>query len=151
MDHFFNEAAKATLAGITDGTGGPFGATLVRNGENVVAVGNTILRDLDLSGHAELVAVREGCKKLNTLDLSDCEMYATCEPCPMCVGVMLWAGIKTVYYSSTRDDAADHGFSDQHLRDYLDGTDTSPMTLTAVGPRPDCDQIWREFEAATAE
>jgi tRNA(Arg) A34 adenosine deaminase TadA len=146
MDYYFALACDATIEGMREGTGGPFGATLVRNGEVVCAVGNTVVKETDISGHAEMVAVREGCQKLNTLDLSDCVMYATCQPCPMCVAVMMWAGIKTCYYASTKLDAADGGFSDQHLRDYLDGTDTSTFDLIHLEEgREDCAAIWPEF------
>lgn len=146
INHSFTLACDATIKGMQEGTGGPFGAALVRQGEIVCAVGNTVLKEMDISGHAEMVAVREACKKLDTLDLSDCVMYATCEPCPMCVAVMLWAGIKTCYYASTHEDAAEHGFSDQHLRDYLDGSDKSPLTMIHLDEgREDCAQIWEEF------
>lgn len=150
MDKYFDLACKATIEGIKAGPGGPFGATLVRDGEVVCAVGNTVLKETDPSGHAEMVAVREGCKKLDTLDLSDCVMYATCEPCPMCVAVMMWAGIKTCYYASTRHDAADNGFSDMHLRHYLDGSDTSTFDLIHVEEgREDCAEIWKVFQDAS--
>lgn len=147
MNKYFEPACQATIEGMRAGTGGPFGAALVRNGEIVCAVGNTVLKDTDPSGHAEMVAVREGCKILNTLDLSDCVMYATCEPCPMCVAVMMWAGIPTCYYASTREDAAEHGFSDMHLRAHLDGSDTSALNMVHVTEgREDCAEIWAEFE-----
>ena len=145
MDKYFQLASKATLEGMKKNEGGPFGATIVRNGEVIAAVGNTMMRDTDPSAHAEMVAVREACKKLKTMDLSDCEIYATCEPCPMCVGVMMWANIKKVYYSSTRHDAAKHGFSDMHLREYLDGSDEKAFSMEAIGPREDCDQLWQTF------
>lgn len=148
VDSYFAQAAEITVAGMRAGTGGPFGATLVRGDEVIVSVGNTVLRDTDPSGHAELVAVREACAKLGTLDLSGMVMYATCEPCPMCVGVMMWAGIRTCYYASTRDDAAEHGFSDLHLRRYLDGSDTSTMDLVHLTEdRDESAQIWTEFRA----
>lgn len=148
LDGYFRLAVDATLDGIRTGTGGPFGATLVRGDEVVVAVGNTVLRDTDPTGHAEIVAVREGCAKLGTLDLSDCVMYATCEPCPMCVGAMMWAGISTCYYASTRDDAGDNGFSDLHLRDHLDGSDISQLEMIHLADgREDCATIWTEFQA----
>jgi len=149
LDSYFAPAVEATIAGMRAGDGGPFGATLVdSDGEIVVAVGNTVLRDTDISGHAEMVAVREACRMLNTLDLSAYTMYATCEPCPMCVGVMMWAGIRTCYYASTRDDAAEHGFSDMHLRRYLDGSDTSTFDLVHLDTgREDCASIWTEFRA----
>ena len=151
MNKYFDLAAKATIEGMKRKDGGPFGATIVRNGEVVAAVGNTMMRDTDPSAHAEMVAVREACKKLDTMDLSDCEVYATCEPCPMCVGVMMWANIKKVYYSSTRDDAAVHGFSDMHLRNYLDGSDPKAFDMEAIGERPECDALWQEFKDLNPE
>lgn len=151
MDEYFKLACEATLDGMREGTGGPFGATLVRNGEVICAVGNTVVKETDISGHAEMVAVRVACQQLNTLDLSDCIMYATCEPCPMCVGVMMWAGIKTCYYASTRDDAAEGGFSDAHLREQLDGTNTSHFDLIHLEDgREDCAEIWTEWNANRA-
>jgi tRNA(Arg) A34 adenosine deaminase TadA len=146
MNKYFQLATKATLEGMKRGDGGPFGATIVRNGEIVAAVGNTMMRDTDPSAHAEMVAVREACKKLNTMDLSDCEVYATCEPCPMCVGVMMWANIKKVYYSNTREDAAKYGFSDMHLRNYLDGSDKTAFDMEEIGHREDCDHLWQAFQ-----
>lgn len=152
LDAYFAPAVEATIAGMRAGNGGPFGSTLVdSNGEIVVAVGNTVLRDTDISGHAEMVAVREACRMLNTLDLSAYTMYATCEPCPMCVGVMMWAGIKTCYYASTRDDAADNGYSDMHLRRFLDGSNTTTFDLVHLDEgRDDCASIWTEYQALNA-
>ncbi|WP_193598518.1 nucleoside deaminase [Microbacterium sp. YJN-G] len=148
LDSYFGPAVEVTIDGMRAGTGGPFGATLVNaDGEIVVAIGNTVIKDTDISGHAEMVAVREACRKLDTLDLSGHIMYATCEPCPMCVGVMMWAGITTCYYASTRDDAADNGFSDMHLRRYLDGSDTSTLDMIHLDEgREDCASIWTEFQ-----
>ncbi len=147
MDQYFSLACDATLEGMRQGTGGPFGATLVRNGEVVCAVGNTVVRDTDPTGHAEVVAIREGCRILDTLDLSDCVMYATCSPCPMCEGAMMLAGIRTCYFASTDDDAAEHGFSIAHLRAHLDGSDTSKLNMIHVAEgRGDCAHIWTEFE-----
>lgn len=152
LDAYFAPAVAATLEGLRAGTGGPFGATLVGpDGEIVVAVGNTVIKDTDISGHAEMVAVREACRKLNTLDLSGHVMYATCEPCPMCVGVMMWAGITTCYYASTHADAGENGFSDVHLRRYLDGSDTSTLDMVHLeSGREDCASIWTEFRALTS-
>ncbi|QCJ42235.1 nucleoside deaminase [Bacillus sp. S3] len=142
---FMKLAADATIVGMANKVGGPFGATIVRGDEVVAAVSNTMMRDTDPSAHAEMVAVREACKKLGTMDLSDCVVYATCEPCPMCVSVMIWAGIKDVYYCSTRDDAAENGFSDMHLRQYLAGEDDSVINMIKVEDREDCDDLWEHF------
>ncbi|MBB1484616.1 nucleoside deaminase [Tessaracoccus sp. MC1865] len=153
MDEYFKLAVDATMEGMREGTGGPFGATLVdKNGEVIAAVGNTVLKEMDPSGHAELVAVREACATLNTLDLSGSTMYATCEPCPMCVAVMMWAGVEKCYYASTRTDAAEAGFSDQHLRDFLDKTDPTLFDLEHLEEgREDCAEIWTEFGRLKAE
>ncbi|QIK64326.1 nucleoside deaminase [Leucobacter viscericola] len=152
MDNYFKLACDATIEGMQAGTGGPFGATLVdASGEVIVAVGNTVLRDTDPSGHAEMVAVREACAKLNTLDLAGTTMYATCEPCPMCVAVMMWAGVSKCFFASTRVDAADNGFSDQHLRDYLDGSDPAAFDMEHLDEgRDDCAEIWTEFQRLNA-
>lgn len=150
-DNYFQLATEATIAGIKRGDGGPFGATIVRHGEVIASVGNTMMRDTDPSAHAEMIAVREACKKLGTMDLSDCEIYATCEPCPMCIGVMMWANIKKVYYSSTKEDAATYGFSDQHLRDYLEGNNKELFDMEAVGEREDCRLLWTTFEQVQSE
>ena len=99
MNEYFDLATKATVEGMKRQDGGPFGATIVRNGEVIAAMGNTMMRDTDPSAHAEMVVVREACKKLGTMDLSDCEVYATCEPCPMCVSVMMWVNI-FIYYQA---------------------------------------------------
>ena len=145
MDNYFEMAVEATLRGIDAGLGGPFGATIVRGDEVIVAVGNRQMADRDPSQHAEMVAVREACKRLGTMDLSDCTVYATCEPCPMCVGVMIWAGIKDCYYAATHDDAANHGFSDIHLREFLAGQDDAVINLTQAEHRADCVALFTTF------
>lgn len=151
MDEYFRLACEATLAGMAAGTGGPFGATLVRDGQVVCAVGNTVVKDTDPTGHAEVVAIREGCRILGTLDLSDCTMYATCEPCPMCVGAMMLAGIKTCYYASTDEDATRGGFPVDHLRAFLDHTASEAFELIHLDEgRDDCAEIWTAWDARIA-
>lgn len=138
-------AAQAAEKGIDEQQGGPFGATIVKHDEVIVSVGNTVLDNTDPTGHAELVAVREACHKLGTLDLSECVVYATCEPCPMCVGAMMLAGIKTVYYSSTKEDAANNGFSDQAIRDYLSGESSTAIHIEQVPQREECEALWSRY------
>lgn len=138
-------AAEKTIEGMNNKIGGPFGAALVRGDEIIVVVSNTMMRDTDPSAHAEMVAVREACKKLGTMDLSGTTMYATCEPCPMCVAAMIWAGIKDVYYCNTSEDADQHGFSDMHLRKYLKGEDPSVINMVKVPAREDCDYLFEHF------
>lgn len=149
MDEYFELAVEQSQLSIDTGQGGPFGATLVRGEQVVVAVGNRQLAEADPSQHAEMVAVREGCRILGTPDLSDCVMYATCEPCPMCVAVMIWAGIKDCFYSATRHDAEKHGFGDQHLRRFFAGQDDTVIRLVPVAPRPDCADLFTRFHQMT--
>lgn len=144
-------AVEATIKGIDKKFGGPFGSVIVRNNEVIAAVSNTMTRDTDISAHAEMVAIREASKKLNTMDLSDCEIYATCEPCPMCMGAIIWSGIKKVYYHSTNEEAAKYGFSDKHLRSYFNGEDDSIVQMTKVDKREDCDHLWEYYEKTLNE
>ena len=97
------------------GNGGPFGAVIVRNGEIIAECGNSVTTTNDPTAHAEVNAIRQACKKLNTFDLSDCEIYASCEPCPMCLSAIYWAGIPKLYYAATKHNAADAGFDDDFI------------------------------------
>jgi len=106
-------AIKKAEENFLSGNGGPFGAVVVRNGEIVAVAGNCVTSTNDPTAHAEVVAIREACKKLETFDLSGCEIFASCEPCPMCLGAILWARIGKLYYAADRDDAARAGFDDE--------------------------------------
>ncbi len=107
------EAIKKAEENIITGKGGPFGAVVVRNGEIISAVGNCVTSTNDPTAHAEVVAIREACKTLDTFDLSGCEIYASCEPCPMCLGAIMWARIDKLYYAANRIDASRAGFDDE--------------------------------------
>jgi guanine deaminase len=98
---------------ILTGEGGPFGAVVVRNGKIIAAAGNRVTSTNDPTAHAEVVAIREACKSLDTFDLSGCEIYASCEPCPMCLGAIMWARIDKLYYAADRNDASRAGFDDE--------------------------------------
>jgi len=95
------------------GKGGPFGAVIVRGDQIVAVAGNCVTSTNDPTAHAEVMAIREACKTLNTFDLSGCEIYASCEPCPMCLGAIMWARIDQLYYAADRNDAARAGFDDE--------------------------------------
>jgi tRNA(Arg) A34 adenosine deaminase TadA len=98
---------------IFTGEGGPFGAVVVRDGKIIAAAGNRVTSTNDPTAHAEVVAIREACKSLDTFDLTGCEIYASCEPCPMCLGAIMWARIGKLYYAADRVDAARAGFDDE--------------------------------------
>ena len=99
--------------------GGPFGAVVVRNGE-VVSVGtNRVTANNDPTAHAEVSAIRAACKKLETFTLTDCVIYTSCEPCPMCLSAIYWSGISRIYYGNTAADARDIDFDDQFIYDEI--------------------------------
>ena len=112
QERFMREAVAAAAAGVARGDGGPFGAVIVRDGRIVARAWNRVVRDQDPTAHAEVNAIREACRALGRFHLEDCELYTSCEPCPMCLGAIYWARLSAVYYAATRDDAAGVGFSD---------------------------------------
>ena len=99
--------------------GGPFGAVVVKDGVVVGRGINRVLKNNDPTAHAEIVAIRRACSKLETYDLTGCELYTSCYPCPMCLSAIIWSNIKTVYYANTKEDAADIGFRDDMIYDYF--------------------------------
>ena len=95
--------------------GGPFGAVIVKDGEIVAGSANSVTRDNDPTAHAEVNTIRQACRKLGTFDLSDCVIYTSCEPCPMCLGAIYWAHISRIYYGNTKKDAANIDFADDFI------------------------------------
>ena len=102
------------------GLGGPFGAVITDKDNNIISIAsNTVLRDNDPTAHAEINAIRIAGSKLNTYDLSECTLYATGYPCPMCLSAIIWSNIKKVYYGNTKEDAADIGFRDDFIYEFI--------------------------------
>jgi guanine deaminase len=112
-------AIQLALSGVESGKGGPFGAVVVRGGTIIARGMNCVTSSLDPTAHAEVVAIREACKRLNRFRLDDCELYTSCEPCPMCLAAVYWARIPKVYYAGTREDAAEVGFDDALIYDEI--------------------------------
>ena len=104
------EAAQLSLDNIDTGEGGPFGAVIVKNGQIIARGNNRVASTNDPTAHAEVVAIREACSLLGTFHLHDCEIYTSCEPCPMCLGAIYWSKLKKIYYANSRSDAAAIGF-----------------------------------------
>lgn len=100
--------------------GGPFGAVIVKNGEIIAEASNCVTIDNDPTAHAEVSAIRKATKKLGTYDLSGCEIYTSCEPCPMCLGAIYWAHLDKIYYANDRKDAARIGFDDDFIYQELE-------------------------------
>jgi guanine deaminase len=112
-ERYMLDAIKKAEENILTGKGGPFGAVVVRDGEIIATAGNCVTSTNDPTAHAEVVAIREACKVLDTFDLSGCEIYASCEPCPMCLGAIMWARIDKLYFAADRLDASRAGFDDE--------------------------------------
>jgi len=111
---FMREAISLSLESINKG-GGPFGAVIVKDGKRISGSSNTVTIDSDPTAHAEVNAIRKACKTLNTFDLSGCEIYTSCEPCPMCLAAIYWARIDIIYYGNTKEDARKIGFDDEFI------------------------------------
>ncbi|CAK9328292.1 unnamed protein product [Citrullus colocynthis] len=121
-DHkFLTQAVEEAYKGVECGDGGPFGAVVVRKDEVVVSCHNMVRRNTDPTAHAEVTAVREACKKLGKIELSDCEIYASCEPCPMCFGAIHLSRIKRLVYGAEAEAAIAVGFDD-FIADAIRGT-----------------------------
>lgn len=116
---FMKKAVSEALHNVTANLGGPFGAIVVKNGQVVGTGRNEVTSSNDPTAHAEVQAIRDACQNLNTYQLDDCEIYTSCEPCPMCFGAIYWARPKAVYYACTKEDAAKIGFDDQFIYDQL--------------------------------
>ncbi len=116
---FMRNAIELSMENIKKG-GGPFAAVIVRNGEIVAASANSVTNDNDPTAHAEINAIRLACKKLNTYYLSDCTIYTSCEPCPMCLGAIYWSHIGKVYYGNNKTDAGNIGFDDSFIYNELE-------------------------------
>jgi guanine deaminase len=115
---FLQRAVRIAGEGIEKGSG-PFGAVITKNGKVIAEAANMVVLSGDPTAHAEVLAIRKASEVLSTHDLSGCTIYASCEPCPMCLGAIYWAGIKKVVYASDRNDAAASGFSDSLIYNEL--------------------------------
>ena len=130
---YLEMAIKTADANMADG-GGPFGAVIVRDGTVIARAGNRVVPGHDPTAHAEVMAIRMAASASGTHDLSDCVIYASCEPCPMCLGAIYWAGIRRIVYASDRYRAAAAGFSDNQIYEELalDNTERSIVMIRGL-------------------
>ena len=115
MNPYMKVAKDLAESNLTTNVGGPFGACIVKDGVIVGKGSNHVLAYHDPTAHAEVMAIREACKNLQTYDLSGCEIYTSCYPCPMCLSAIIWSNMKKVYYGNTKEDAAHIGFRDDDI------------------------------------
>jgi guanine deaminase len=118
-DEFLRLAFETALEGVQSGAGGPFGAVIVRGDEVLARAHNQVVATNDPTAHAEIGAIRAACAILHAFQLDGCDLYASCEPCPMCLGAIYWARPRAVFFSATRADAAAAGFDDAFVYDEL--------------------------------
>lgn len=116
---FMQEAVRLSIDNVESGKGGPFGAVVVKNGKIIARGTNQVTALHDPTAHAEVVAIRKACESLQSFQLEGCEIYCSCEPCPMCLGAIYWARPSKVFYGNTKEDAARIGFDDQFIYDEL--------------------------------
>jgi guanine deaminase len=122
VNQFMQRAIDLSLENVRSGGGGPFGALVVKDSTILSSGVNHVTRALDPTAHAEIVAIRGACQAIRDFQLRGCELYTTCEPCPMCMGAIYWARLDKVYYAGTRADAAQAGFDDSLIYDELTHT-----------------------------
>lgn len=146
MNQFIEKAKQEALKGIMNNEGGPFGAIIINTQGTIISTGhNQVLKDNDPTAHAEIMAIRNACKKLNTHDLSNYILYTSCEPCPMCLSAIIWANINEIYYACTRQDAAKIGFRDDLIYEYLKGNKQNLITLKQIN-REQCIDIFEKYQ-----
>lgn len=148
---FMEIAVSEAREGILNHDGGPFGAVVVRNGEVVASGHNRVLSSNDSTCHGEIDAIRKAEDKLKTHDLSDCELYITAEPCPMCLAAILWANIKKVYYGCRLSDNERIGFRDAKFDEMMGGRPGLPDGFMEERDREICLEVFKEYDEMDGE
>ena len=119
MNEYMQIAKELADKNLETNEGGPFGACIVKDNKIIGRGANSVISCNDPTAHAEIMAIREACKNIKSYDLSGCELYTTCYPCPMCLSAIIWSNIKKVYYGNTKEDAASIGFRDNEIYDFI--------------------------------
>ena len=132
MNEYMKIAKELAEDNLKTNVGGPFGACVVQNGKIIGKGSNHVLSNNDPTAHAEIMAIRDACKTINSYDLSGCELYTSCFPCPMCLSAIIWSNIKIVYYGNTKEDAANIGFRDEYIYNYIKNNDSSTLKLQCI-------------------
>ena len=150
MNKYMNIAKELSDDNLKTNVGGPFGACVVKNGEVIGKGSNHVLSNNDPTAHAEIMAIRDACKNINSYDLSECEIYTSCYPCPMCLSAIIWSNVKKVYYGNTKEDAANIGFRDDYIYDFIknlkdDIGDDNILKLECID-REETIKTFNEFE-----
>ena len=137
-------AKKLSEENLKTNDGGPFGAVVVKEGKIIGKGSNKVLENNDPTAHAEIVAIREACKSIESYDLSNCEIYTSCYPCPMCLSAIIWSNIKKVYYGNTAEDAEKIGFRDELIYEYIKNPDKKILNLECID-REETIKVFKEY------
>lgn len=138
-------AINDAITGITNGDGGPFGAVIIQNNQLIATAHNEVIKTHDPSAHAEILAIRNASAILGTPHLTNCELYTTCEPCPMCWGTIYWAKITTIYYGCTHEDAGQLGFIDNDMHHTFNIQHPSHYQITQLD-HDHCLQVFKKWK-----
>lgn len=145
MNNYFSLAIERAKYGVKNNEGGPFGAVVVKDNKVVGYGNNKVLINNDPTAHAEVVAIRDACKNLDTYDLSGCIIYSTSEPCPMCLSSIIWSNIKDVYYATDRYEVGKIGFRDDLIYDYLEGRKKDIINKVKIENK-ECENLLKEYK-----
>ena len=144
-EKFMQEAIRLSQDSIQNNKGGPFGCVVVKGDEIIGRGNNKVTSTNDPTAHAEIIAIRDACKKLGSFQLEGCEIYTSCEPCPMCLGAIYWARPKAVYYANSRQDAADIGFDDSLIyNEFTQPEQERKIPISSIG-RQDALKVFKEW------
>lgn len=147
MNEFMRAAVEEAHNGVKENHGGPFGAVIVKDGIIIARGHNQVIKTNDPTAHAEIVAIRKASELLGRFDLSDCEIYSSCEPCPMCFAAIHWAKIRKLYYGCTQKDAAKIGFDDEFIYDVIKGKSVEKQVNVEMLDREECLEVFKIWEA----
>jgi guanine deaminase len=144
MNKFMEIALNEALKGMNKNEGGPFGAVIIKKGKIIAKAHNTVLKSNDSTAHAEINAIRIASKKINSFDLSECEIYSVCEPCPMCFSAIMWSKIKKIYFGCSKQEAERIGFNDKKIYDEIKGK-RKTIKLKKINEK-ECFTVFKEWE-----
>ncbi len=151
MNDFMAAAIEEARRGMLSGEGGPFGAVIVRSGEIVSRAHNEVLATNDPTAHSEVTAIRRASALLGRFDLSDCEIYSSCEPCPMCFAAIHWAKLRTLTFGCTKEDAARVGFDDEFIYEVIRGTAKRAQVSVHQAGRESAIGLFEEWERLSSK
>jgi guanine deaminase len=148
-EDFMREAIRLSIENVESGKGGPFAAAIVKDGKIIATGVNEVTSTNDPTAHAEVVAIRNACKSLNSYQLDGCEIYCSCEPCPMCLGAIYWARTAKIYFANTKEDAAAIDFDDKFIYDEIDLSHSGRKLITQQLLREEALAAFEKWKASS--